>query len=202
MNIASRMESHGAPGRIQVTNATHDLLQKDFVFEHRGPVEVKGKGEMDTWYLTGEHGGTLTRTALIDASSPKFRTHILGAREMNGSHQRRPNHVQVLQEALDLLAAAERDGSTEGQFDAHLELFGAFAFMVPEAADELAVAAQSWVLSGDLVRIAKLNAQFATLALMRGEYDHAEQLLRAKLRRSGSNHFSCVATGAPWATPT
>ena len=59
VNIASRMESHGTPGHIQVTNATHDLLQKDFVFEHRGPVEVKGKGEMDTWYLTGERGGLL-----------------------------------------------------------------------------------------------------------------------------------------------
>jgi hypothetical protein len=100
---------------------------------------------------------------------------------MNGSHQRRPNHVQVLQEALDLLASAERDGSPEGQFDAHLELFGAFAelAMVPEAADELAVAAQSPVLSGDPVRVAALNARSATLALMRGEYDHAEQLLRA-----------------------
>ena len=53
VNIASRMESHGTPGHIQVTNATHDLLKDGFVFEHRGPVEVKGKGEMDTWYLVG-----------------------------------------------------------------------------------------------------------------------------------------------------
>jgi adenylate cyclase len=53
VNIASRMESHGTPGHIQVTVATHELLENDFEFEHRGPVEVKGKGEMDTWYLVG-----------------------------------------------------------------------------------------------------------------------------------------------------
>ena len=153
------------------------------MLEPSGIIEVKGKGEMDTWYLTGERGGALTHTALIDASSPKFHTHILGAREMNGSHQRRPNHVQVLQEALDMLGAAERDAlPPEGQFDAHLELFGAFAelAMVPEAADELAVAAQSRVLISDPVRIAKLNARSTTLALMRGGYDHAEQLLPSR----------------------
>lgn len=54
VNIASRMESHGTPGHIQVTGATHELLEKDFVFEHRGAVDVKGKGEMDTWYLLAE----------------------------------------------------------------------------------------------------------------------------------------------------
>jgi adenylate cyclase len=51
VNIASRMESHGTPGRIQVTAATHELLKDGFVFEHRGEVQVKGKGDMDTWYL-------------------------------------------------------------------------------------------------------------------------------------------------------
>ena len=51
VNTASRMESHGTPGQIQVTAATYDLLKKDFVLERRGTVEVKGKGEMETWYL-------------------------------------------------------------------------------------------------------------------------------------------------------
>lgn len=58
VNIASRMESHGTPGHIQVTNATHDLLEAEFIFEHRGPVEVKGKGAMDTWYLVGAKPAT------------------------------------------------------------------------------------------------------------------------------------------------
>jgi class 3 adenylate cyclase len=58
VNIASRMESQGTPGHIQVTEATHDLLENDFTFEHRGPVEVKGKGDMDTWYLVGRRAAT------------------------------------------------------------------------------------------------------------------------------------------------
>jgi guanylate cyclase len=58
VNIASRMESQGTPGHIQVTQATHDLLENEFFFEHRGPVEVKGKGDMDTWYLVGRRAAT------------------------------------------------------------------------------------------------------------------------------------------------
>ena len=53
VNTASRMESTGLPGRFQVTPETHDRLGDRFVFEHRGPVEVKGKGVIDTWFLVG-----------------------------------------------------------------------------------------------------------------------------------------------------
>jgi adenylate cyclase len=52
VNTASRMESAGMPERIQITEATHELLKNEFVCERRGMVEVKGKGEMETWYLT------------------------------------------------------------------------------------------------------------------------------------------------------
>ena len=57
VNIASRMESQGTPGHIQVTEATRDLLGDEFTYEHRGPVPVKGKGDMDTWYLIGKRSG-------------------------------------------------------------------------------------------------------------------------------------------------
>ena len=53
VNIASRMESHGTPGRIQVAQATYELLKEEFELEPRGTVEVKGKGNMETWYLLG-----------------------------------------------------------------------------------------------------------------------------------------------------
>jgi adenylate cyclase len=53
VNTASRMESHGTPGRIQITRATYELLTNDFECEPRGTVAVKGKGEMETWYLVG-----------------------------------------------------------------------------------------------------------------------------------------------------
>jgi len=53
VNTASRMESHGTSGRIQITRATKDLLEDEFVCEPRGTIALKGKGEMETWYLVG-----------------------------------------------------------------------------------------------------------------------------------------------------
>ena len=51
VNLASRMESHGVPGAIQVTEATKSLIEHAFVLEPRGMVEVKGKGPTPTWFL-------------------------------------------------------------------------------------------------------------------------------------------------------
>ncbi len=56
VNTASRMESHGVPGRIQISQATHHLIRDHFVCEHRGVVDVKGAGELDTWFLVGPRG--------------------------------------------------------------------------------------------------------------------------------------------------
>jgi adenylate cyclase len=53
VNTASRMESQGTPGDIQITGATYELLKDDFVCDCRGTLTVKGKGEMVTWYLVG-----------------------------------------------------------------------------------------------------------------------------------------------------
>jgi guanylate cyclase len=53
VNLASRMESTGVPGRIQVGPSTHALLKDHFAFEPRGRVPVKGKGEIETWFLLG-----------------------------------------------------------------------------------------------------------------------------------------------------
>jgi len=53
VNTASRMESHGLPGRIQITDSTRQRLNGSFVLEKRGAIQVKGKGEMDTWFLNG-----------------------------------------------------------------------------------------------------------------------------------------------------
>ncbi|MFT3661078.1 MAG: adenylate/guanylate cyclase domain-containing protein [Gordonia sp. (in: high G+C Gram-positive bacteria)] len=51
VNVASRMESTGEPGRIQVTAAVRDRLADEFAFSERGIVAVKGKGEQQTWIL-------------------------------------------------------------------------------------------------------------------------------------------------------
>lgn len=51
VNIASRMESHGLGGAVQITQATYELIKDDFVCEPRGTVNVKGKGEMEVWLV-------------------------------------------------------------------------------------------------------------------------------------------------------
>jgi guanylate cyclase len=59
VNIASRMESGGTSGRIQITRATKELIEDEFVCELRGTIPVKGKGEMQTWYLVGPRAGSV-----------------------------------------------------------------------------------------------------------------------------------------------
>jgi guanylate cyclase len=56
VNTASRMESHGSPGRIQITRETYELLADEFACEPRGTITVKGKGEVEAWYLIGFRG--------------------------------------------------------------------------------------------------------------------------------------------------
>ena len=53
VNTASRMESHGEAGRPHMTEATRQRLAAPFLFEARGAIEIKGKGVMQTWYLSG-----------------------------------------------------------------------------------------------------------------------------------------------------
>ena len=53
VNMASRMESLGAPGRVHVSQAVHDRLAGRYRLEPRGALEVKGKGLQQTWYLVG-----------------------------------------------------------------------------------------------------------------------------------------------------
>ena len=53
VNMASRMESHGTPDCIQITRPTYELLREDFEIEPLGPVDVKGKGTVETWRLLG-----------------------------------------------------------------------------------------------------------------------------------------------------
>ena len=54
VNLASRMESTGVPGAIQVTESVYRELGGEYKFEERGPIEVKGKGKLHTWILREE----------------------------------------------------------------------------------------------------------------------------------------------------
>jgi adenylate cyclase len=54
VNTAARMESHGLPGEIHVSEHTYKLLADKFEFEDRGIIEIKGKGPMPTFFLRGK----------------------------------------------------------------------------------------------------------------------------------------------------
>jgi class 3 adenylate cyclase len=51
VNVASRMETNGVSGKIQVTQEVYDRLKDEFVFKLRGSIPIKGKGEMITYFL-------------------------------------------------------------------------------------------------------------------------------------------------------
>jgi PAS domain S-box-containing protein len=58
VNTASRMESHGISGCIQVTQATYERLRDNYLLEERGLIQVKGKGEMGVYLLIGKKSST------------------------------------------------------------------------------------------------------------------------------------------------
>jgi len=55
VNTASRMESHGVAGRVQVSESTRRLLGEPFLLEERGSLEVEGKGELKTWFVSARN---------------------------------------------------------------------------------------------------------------------------------------------------
>ncbi len=56
VNTASRMESHGLPGKIQITRQLYELIKDQFICQPRGKIPIKGKGEIETWFLLGRKG--------------------------------------------------------------------------------------------------------------------------------------------------
>ena len=58
VSIASRMESHGVAGRVQVSESTRRLLGEPFQLEERGALEVESKGELTTWFVGGRNGAS------------------------------------------------------------------------------------------------------------------------------------------------
>jgi adenylate cyclase len=59
VNIANRMESHGLPGKIQVSEAVYEKLKDQYLFESRGEVSIRNKGGMRTYWLESKRKGDL-----------------------------------------------------------------------------------------------------------------------------------------------
>ena len=72
VNTASRMESHGVPGKIHVTERVRDRLQESYRFEERGLIDVKGKGQMQTYFLVGRQSA-----ASVGDASPDFHPPVI-----------------------------------------------------------------------------------------------------------------------------
>jgi class 3 adenylate cyclase len=58
VNLASRMESNGAAGRINISGATYALVMDKVRCTPRGPIKVKGKGEVQMYFVEGLKAGT------------------------------------------------------------------------------------------------------------------------------------------------
>lgn len=74
VNVASRMESLSAPGRIQISRAVKERLDGRFIVEPRGLIDVKGKGPTPTWFLVGRHrtaGDVAPRSAGAGVGTPQ-----------------------------------------------------------------------------------------------------------------------------------
>lgn len=70
VNTSSRMESHGIPGQIQVTEAVFRRLRDRYAFEPRGRIEVKGIGEMAVHLLKGRASGAIATTGGPEVGEP------------------------------------------------------------------------------------------------------------------------------------
>ena len=66
VNTASRMESHGVPGEIHLSEATAALLRPAFALTARGATQIDGKGEMHTFLLTSATSSSWDRAGAED----------------------------------------------------------------------------------------------------------------------------------------
>uniref|UniRef100_A0A674F1X7 Adenylate cyclase type 1 n=1 Tax=Salmo trutta TaxID=8032 RepID=A0A674F1X7_SALTR len=80
VNVASRMDSTGVPGKIQVTEDVYRILGDNYDLVCRGKVSVKGKGEMLTYFLEGKvhSAGCATTSSVVRSASLNRRAHSCG----------------------------------------------------------------------------------------------------------------------------
>lgn len=66
VNLGSRMQAHGEPGTIHVTSEIYAALRHKYAFEPRGPIEIKGKGMMETYFLLDSRDSGKPRQMIDD----------------------------------------------------------------------------------------------------------------------------------------
>ena len=80
VNVASRMESHGQAGAIQVSESAWELLHERYELQERGSIAIKGKGHMRTWWLVGRRGDGAAQCQGSGTSSFPFAPFALSPR--------------------------------------------------------------------------------------------------------------------------
>jgi class 3 adenylate cyclase len=93
VNIASRMESHGVPGAVQVSGATWGMLGDTFTGRPRGAIELKGRGRMQVWVVEGRRGNVDLPAPAVPASReahPALREAEAGRRRRSTMPLREP----------------------------------------------------------------------------------------------------------------
>ncbi|KAM4728634.1 adenylate cyclase type 1-like isoform 2-T2 [Anableps anableps] len=106
VNVASRMDSTGVPGKIQVTEEVYRMLNSNYDLVCRGKVSVKGKGEMLTYFLEGKVQGigTATTSSVMRSTSLARRIHSCGKTSV-------PTHLGSVSSAASLAAHASMGGN-------------------------------------------------------------------------------------------
>ena len=64
VNIASRMESNGEPGKVNISSATYELIKDYYECSYRGKISAKNIGEIDMYFIEHEH--TIPKTLLLN----------------------------------------------------------------------------------------------------------------------------------------
>ncbi|XP_043990299.1 adenylate cyclase type 1-like isoform X1 [Gambusia affinis] len=106
VNVASRMDSTGVPGKIQVTEEVYRMLNSNYDLVCRGKVSVKGKGEMLTYFLEGKVQGigTATTSSVMRSTTLARRIHSCGKTSV-------PTHLGSVSSAASLAAQASMGGN-------------------------------------------------------------------------------------------
>ena len=101
VNLASRMESAGLPGKIHCTKSIVDMVQSDFEFESRGEVEIKSVGKMETFILT-KRKRALPATRVHTRKPQRRRSSLLSEslQTLKSSRQLLEEKIEDLQDRL------------------------------------------------------------------------------------------------------
>jgi adenylate cyclase len=73
VNVASRMESQGMPGRVQISAATAERLTVDLALEPRGTIEVRGRGPMRVLLVTAEETASMPDAGELPPDEPAMK---------------------------------------------------------------------------------------------------------------------------------